>query len=57
MSPMLERVDYPVIVQKPDRRYDLQIDILDLHKAAGIGRQEGWNKAIIELIKAVIHNA
>jgi hypothetical protein len=56
MPPMLERVDYPVIVQKPDRRYDLQIDILDLHKAAGIGT-EGWNKAIIELIKAVIHNA
>jgi mannosyl-3-phosphoglycerate phosphatase len=43
--PMLERVDYPVIVQKPDGSYDPRINIPDLIRAEGIG-PVGWNKAI-----------
>jgi mannosyl-3-phosphoglycerate phosphatase len=45
--PMLKRVDYPVIVQKPDGSYDSRIDIPDLIRAEGIG-PEGWNKAICQ---------
>jgi mannosyl-3-phosphoglycerate phosphatase len=44
--PMLENVDLPIIVQKPDRNYDPQINISNLIKASGVG-PEGWNKAII----------
>lgn len=43
--PMLERVDYPVIVQKPDGNYNQQIKVPNIIKAEGIG-PEGWNKAI-----------
>jgi mannosyl-3-phosphoglycerate phosphatase len=43
--PMLERVDYPVIVKKPDGTYDERINIPRLIKANGIG-PDGWNKAI-----------
>lgn len=47
--PMLEKVDHPVIVQKPDGSYDTQIDIPHLIKAGGIG-PEGWNKAVLSLL-------
>jgi mannosyl-3-phosphoglycerate phosphatase len=47
--PMLERVNYPIIVQKPDGNYDHRIDIPNLLKADGIG-PEGWNSEIIRLI-------
>jgi mannosyl-3-phosphoglycerate phosphatase family protein len=46
--PMLEKVDYPVIIQKSDGSYDAQIDIPHLTKAGGIG-PEGWNKAVLSL--------
>jgi len=49
--PMLEIVDYPVIVQKPDGSYDERIRISGIRKASGIG-PEGWNKAITELINS-----
>ncbi|OGW47157.1 MAG: mannosyl-3-phosphoglycerate phosphatase [Nitrospirae bacterium RBG_13_41_22] len=48
---MLEKVEYPVIVQKPDGRFDPQIDIPNLIKADGIG-PEGWNKAVLNLISS-----
>jgi mannosyl-3-phosphoglycerate phosphatase family protein len=48
--PMLEKVDYPVIVQKPDGNYDAQIDIPHLTKSGGIG-PVGWNKAVLSLLK------
>ena len=48
--PMLERVDYPVVVQKRDGTYESQIDIPKLIKAEGIG-PEGWNKVILELLR------
>jgi mannosyl-3-phosphoglycerate phosphatase len=46
---MLEKVEYPVIVQKPDESYDPQINIANLIKADGIG-PEGWNKAVSTLV-------
>jgi mannosyl-3-phosphoglycerate phosphatase len=48
-TPMLERVNYPIIVQKPDGNYDHRIDVPNLLKADGIG-PEGWNSEIIRLI-------
>jgi mannosyl-3-phosphoglycerate phosphatase len=48
---MLKRVDYPVVVKKPDGRYDRRIRLKDLIRANGIGPQ-GWNKAIIELLSS-----
>lgn len=44
--PMLERADYPVIVQKHDYSYDNKIKIPRIIKAHGIG-PEGWNKAVL----------
>jgi len=47
--PMLERVEYPIIVQRPDKTYAVSIDIPNLRSVDGVGA-EGWNKAIIELL-------
>ena len=47
--PMLERVDYPIIVKKPNGDYDQRIRIPNLIKADGVG-PEGWNKAVLTLI-------
>jgi mannosyl-3-phosphoglycerate phosphatase len=47
--PMLKRVDYPIIVQKPDKSYDPRINIPNLIRAEGIG-PDGWNKAISKII-------
>jgi mannosyl-3-phosphoglycerate phosphatase family protein len=46
--PMLERADYPVVVQKPDGSYDPQIIIPNVLKANGIG-PAGWNEAVMKL--------
>jgi mannosyl-3-phosphoglycerate phosphatase len=48
--PMLERVDYPIIVMKQDGSYDSKINVLNLIRAEGIG-PKGWNSAVIKLIK------
>ncbi len=54
--PMLERVDYPIIVQKHNGSYDSKIKIPRIIKANGIG-PEGWNKAVIKIIsKSSAHN-
>ncbi|NCO84276.1 MAG: mannosyl-3-phosphoglycerate phosphatase [Nitrospirae bacterium CG_4_10_14_3_um_filter_44_29] len=50
--PMLERVDYPVIVQKYDGSYDSQINIPKLIKAEGIG-PGGWNRVVLNLISDI----
>jgi len=47
--PMLERVDYPIIVKQPDGNYDQQIAIPNLIKADGVG-PEGWNKAVLSFM-------
>jgi mannosyl-3-phosphoglycerate phosphatase len=50
--PMLKRVDYPVIVQKPDESYDPRINIPNLIRAGGIG-PDGWNKAILRFVSDI----
>ncbi len=47
--PMLERVDFPVIVKKPGGGYDPRIDVPGLIRADGIG-PSGWNAALIGLL-------
>lgn len=49
--PMLERVDCPIIVQKPDGSYDPGIRIPNLHRAISIGPY-GWNKAVINFVSS-----
>ncbi len=49
--PMLEKVDYPIIVQKPDGSYNRKMDMPNLIKADGIG-PDGWNKAVTEIMKS-----
>jgi len=51
--PMLERADYPIIVQKHDGSYDSKIKIPRIIKANGIG-PEGWNAAVLRLIANVL---
>ncbi|MDI6727856.1 MAG: HAD-IIB family hydrolase [Thermodesulfovibrionales bacterium] len=50
--PMLEKVDYPIIVQKPDGSYNHKIDMPNLIKADGIG-PDGWNKAILKFVSNI----
>lgn len=47
--PMLEKVDYPIIVQKYDGKHDTRINIQNIIKADGIG-PDGLNAEIIKLI-------
>ncbi len=47
--PMLEAVDYPVIVQKPNGTHDSQIKIPNLIKADGIG-PIGWGKTVLNIL-------
>ncbi len=49
--PMLERVELPVLVQKPDGTYDPRIDMPRLIRAEGAG-PEGWNRVIRELLRS-----
>lgn len=46
---MLEKVDYPVIVRKPDGSYDPRISLPNLIKARGIG-PDGWNHAVLRIV-------
>lgn len=48
--PILQQVDYPVIVQKPDGSYDPGINVPGMIKAEGIG-PGGWNKAMLTLLE------
>jgi mannosyl-3-phosphoglycerate phosphatase len=47
--PMLERADYPIIVQNHRGEHDQRIAVPNLVKADGIGPQ-GWGKAVIAFI-------
>jgi mannosyl-3-phosphoglycerate phosphatase len=47
--PMLENVDRPIIVRKPDGTYDSRIDIRGLEKSDGIG-PDGWNRAVLAIL-------
>jgi mannosyl-3-phosphoglycerate phosphatase len=48
--PMLEKVDYPVIVQLPDGSHDQRISLPGLMKAEGIG-PAGWNKSVFSYLE------
>ncbi|NIM90779.1 MAG: HAD-IIB family hydrolase [Candidatus Aminicenantes bacterium] len=47
--PMLEVVDYPILVQKPDESYDPSIKLKNLILASGKG-PSGWSKAVFKLL-------
>ena len=47
--PMLEVVDYPILVKKPDQTYAISRNIPNLRRIDGIG-SAGWNNAIFELL-------
>jgi mannosyl-3-phosphoglycerate phosphatase len=47
---MLERVDYPVLLQRPDGSHDPGISLPNLIRAEGAG-PSGWNKAIMRLLR------
>lgn len=49
--PMLQVVDRPVLVQKPDGSYDADIVLPDLLRAPGIG-PAGWNAAVLDLLSS-----
>jgi mannosyl-3-phosphoglycerate phosphatase len=46
---MFEKVDYPVVVRKPDGSYDSRICLPNLKKARSIG-PEGWNHAVLDML-------
>lgn len=46
---MLQKVDYPIVVQKEDGSYDSRIKVKGLIKADDIG-PKGWNRAVNNLL-------
>ncbi len=50
---MFKKVDYPVVVQKPDGSYDKRIRIKKIIKADGIG-PIGWNRAVKKLLSSLL---
>ncbi|MEW5746549.1 MAG: HAD-IIB family hydrolase [Nitrospirota bacterium] len=50
--PMLERVDCPVVVRKPDGSYDSRIAVPGLLRAEGAG-PEGWNRAVMSILESL----
>ncbi len=47
--PMLQAVDYPVLVKKPDGSYDPDVTLENLIHSPKIG-PEGWNHSLLELL-------
>lgn len=50
--PMLEVVDYPILVQKPNGSYDPEVQLPRLIHAHGVG-PVGWNRSLIELLRTL----
>jgi len=48
--PMLEKVDYPILVRNYKGEHDRRISLPNLIKAEGIG-PDGWNRALLSLIR------
>jgi mannosyl-3-phosphoglycerate phosphatase len=48
--PLLEAVDYPVLVQRPGGRYDSTVRLPHLIRAPGVG-PVGWREAVVELVR------
>lgn len=51
--PMLQAVDYPVLVQKPDQSYDPSVRLDNLTLASGSG-PAGWGEALLTLIEKLM---
>ena len=49
--PMLEVVDYPILVRKPDGSYDPDVHLPHLIRADGVG-PVGWNRSLIDLLSS-----
>ena len=47
--PMLEAVDYPILIQKPNGSYDPEVQLPHLIRADGAG-PVGWNRSLIDLL-------
>jgi mannosyl-3-phosphoglycerate phosphatase len=47
--PMLEAVDYPILVRKPNGSYDPEVQLPHLIRANGMG-PVGWNRSLIDLL-------
>ena len=47
--PMLESVDYPILIQKPNGSYDQDVQLPRLIRADGVG-PVGWNRSLIDLL-------
>jgi len=48
--PMLEKVDYPILVRNYRGEHDQRISLPNLIRAEGIG-PDGWNRALLSLIR------
>jgi mannosyl-3-phosphoglycerate phosphatase len=46
---MLAVVDHPILVQRPDRSYDPDVQLPHLIRAVGVG-PVGWNRSLIDLL-------
>jgi mannosyl-3-phosphoglycerate phosphatase len=51
--PMLQVVDYPVLVKKPDGSHDQTISLDNLIHSSGIG-PAGWNDAVLKLLDELV---
>ncbi|MCE3222921.1 MAG: putative Mannosyl-3-phosphoglycerate phosphatase [Nitrospira sp.] len=47
--PMLALMDHPILVQKPDRSYDPDVQLPHLIRAVGVG-PVGWNRSLTDLL-------
>jgi len=50
---MLEVVDYPILIQKPDGNYDPSIKLDNLILASGYG-PSGWSDAVLKLLNKIL---
>ncbi len=50
--PMLETVNYPVLVRKPDGSYDPEVQCPHLTRAEGVG-PVGWNRSLMDLLQTL----
>jgi mannosyl-3-phosphoglycerate phosphatase len=50
-EPMLRGVDVPVLIRKPDGRYDPRVRVRGLVYARGIG-PDGWRDAVLDILEA-----
>jgi len=51
--PLLESVDYPILVQKPGGQYNRLNSLRNLSQAPGIG-PSGWREAVIEILDKLV---